>query len=232
MTHRHVLTFDEAHALSPEELERKLSLGALPPIGGGAEDPEEPEAETSPEPEGADAEPEAEAEGDAEDEVKEETDEHSPSRAELVALQRKLAEEAKGRRTAERKLKETARKEAEAQGEFERLYEDEKAAHETTRRRYEEAERSRTVTSVATRLGFRNPTIASQLVSLPEDVEPEDERAVERALKALAKREPYLVAEKRSQKPSVGEGEGGRRNGQDDVEVTPGLGRLRRAYAK
>lgn len=231
MTDRHVLTFEELASTSPEELERKLSLGALPPIGGGAEDPEEPEAETPTEPEG-DAEPEAEAEGDAEDEVKEETDEHGPSRAELVALQRKLAEEAKGRRIAERKLQASARKEAEAQGEFERLYEEEKAAHEGTRRRYEEAERSRTVTAVATRLGFRNPTIASQLVSLPEDVEPEDERAVERALKALAKREPYLVAEKRPQKPSVGEGEGGRRNGQDDVEVTPGLGRLRRAYAK
>jgi hypothetical protein len=109
-------------------------------------------------------------------------------RRKLKAAEKKAAE-------LEAKLNEKQRAEAEAEGRYKELYEEERAARELAERQAEERERRDLVTQLASDLGFRNPTVAHRLL---DDEDTVDATVTERALKALAKKEPYLLQEQPS----------------------------------
>jgi hypothetical protein len=133
--------------------------------------------------------------------------EETVSKADLEKLQRRLAEESRLRRKAEQKLGQRERTKAEEDGEFERLYNEEKAAHEQTKTQIKERDLDRAVETAARKQNFRNPALVRSLIDLADDVEPDDERDIEKAVKALAKKEPYLVKAERPQSGSAGRGD-------------------------
>lgn len=131
----------------------------------------------------------AEAQGDVEaegttDEAKEAADRaFAEQRRKLKAAEKKAAE-------LEAKLNDKQRAEAEAEGRYKELYEEERSAREAVEKQVEERERRDRVTQLASDLGFVNPSVAHRLL---DDDDTVDDTVAERALKALAKQEPYLV---------------------------------------
>lgn len=103
---------------------------------------------------------------------------------------RKLKAAEKRAKELEAKLTEQERAKAEAEGRYKELYEEERAARELAEQQAEERERRERITQLATDLGFQNPGIAHRLLDGDDTV---DDTVTERALKALAKKEPYLL---------------------------------------
>ncbi len=89
--------------------------------------------------------------------------------------------------------------------------------------------------ALAAELRFRNPALAVRTVDLSAvkvaDDGTVDADAIKAALSDLAKAEPYLVGEDPPKPPPNGFG-GGPRKTDTTTEATPGLGRLRSAYAE
>lgn len=143
------------------------------------------------------------------------------AKAEHDALKRRLADETKKRKQLERdaaKRKQAADAES---GEFKKLYEEEKERSAALESKLRDGARDRAIVDAATRLKFRNPQKAILLIkdSLPDDVVDDDgdvdTAAIEKALKAELKSEPYLAADtEKHQGGDAGRGDaGGRRNG-------------------
>lgn len=109
-------------------------------------------------------------------------------RRKLKAAEKKAAE-------LEAKLTEQERAKAEAEGRYKELYEEERSARESVEKLIEERERRDRVTQLASDLGFVNPSVAHRLL---DDEDTVDDTVAERALKALAKQEPYLVEQQPS----------------------------------
>lgn len=103
---------------------------------------------------------------------------------------RKLRAAEKRAADLEAKLGEQERAKAEAEGRYKELYEEERAARELAEKQAEERERRERITQLASDLGFQNPSVAYRLLD-GEDIV--DDTMSERALKALAKKEPYLL---------------------------------------
>lgn len=103
----------------------------------------------------------------------------------------------------------------------------------------ESGNQERTVTTVAARLGFRNPKVAMRL--LDDDADVTDEAAAEKSLKALLKSEPYLKGPGKVQREVTGsdagdeggdqgEGDKGGERSKSEGKLT-GVSRLANAYA-
>lgn len=132
----------------------------------------------------------AEAQGDVDvegtDEAKEAADRaFAEQRRKLRAAEKRAAE-------LEAKLTEKERAEAEAEGRYKELYEEERQAREAAEKAAAERERRDRVAQLASDLGFRNPQVAHRLLDADDLV---DDTVAEASLKALAKQEPYLLAE-------------------------------------
>lgn len=153
-------------------------------------------------------------------------------RAELNAVKRRLADEQKGRKKAERAAAAHKRAEDEEAGEYRKLYEEKVAEYERLERSVAVEKMDRAVIAAARRLQFRNPDLAPRLVQLDDDVEPDDDPLIERALKKLAKQEPYLLRADRGQTADAGQGD--RRPATQQAspsdDLTP-MERLRVAYS-
>jgi len=120
----------------------------------------------------------------------EETKPESKGRDAAIAAERRKARAAEKRaEEAERKLAEAARKEAEAEGRWQEIAEEERKRADSLEQQIAEREKREAVTEAATRLRFKNPTIAHRLLSDDDLSDPEG------ALKRLAKSEPYLIAD-------------------------------------
>lgn len=141
---------------------------------------EDPQDDSAP----FDRETEATELGEADDAAQKEADRaFAEQRRKLKAAEKKAAE-------LEAKLNDKQRAEAEAEGRYKELYEEERSAREAVEKQVEERERRDRVTQLASDLGFVNPSVAHRLL---DDDDTVDDTVAERALKALAKQEPYLV---------------------------------------
>ena len=146
-------------------------------------------------------------------------------------VKRANAEAAKYRREV-RELQEALRKREEA--DLSELEKANKRAQEAEARAEAAEQRARerllevAVTQAATKLKFRDPEDALSMirtrVELDDDGQPQN---VEPLLKDLLKEKPYLASATEGL-----DGSGGRKADRDDSDVTPGIGRIRRAYAE
>lgn len=115
----------------------------------------------------------------------------SKGRDSAIAAERRKARAAEKRaEEAERKLADLARKEQEAEGRWQEIAEQERTEREKLEQQVADRDKRDAITTAATRLKFKNPTIAHRLLS---DEEITDERSAEQALQRLAKAEPYLL---------------------------------------
>jgi hypothetical protein len=167
--------------------------------------------------------------------------EAAEAKAEAKALKRRVEDAEKRARKAERDLKNRKQADREEQGEFKEMAEEEKKQRIAAEKKLRDRALETSVTAVATKLKFRNPSVAHKLVDLPDDVVDEDgevdEGRVERALKRLAKDEDYLVRGRRSQsrddvKGDKSETSTSRNGGKSDDESRSGMEMLRDAYAQ
>lgn len=140
------------------------------------------------------------SEQETEEVVEETTEETTPAAEEAkpeskgrdaaIAAERRKARAAEKRaEELQKKLDDAARKEAEAEGRWQEIAEEERKRAESLEAQIAEREQREAVTDAATRLRFKNPSIAHRLLSADEIVDPEA------ALKRLAKQEPYLIAD-------------------------------------
>jgi hypothetical protein len=134
-------------------------------------------------------------------------------RRKLKAAEKKAAD-------LEAKLTERQRADAEAEGRYKELYEEERTARETAEKQAEERDRRDLVTQLASDLGFRNPAVAHRLI---DDEDTVDSTVTERALKALAKKEPYLLADQPSRTAAPA---GSSVKESDDPDLNAGRGLL------
>lgn len=152
----------------------------------------------------------------------------SKGRDSAIAAERRKAKAAEKRaEEAERKLADLARKEQEAEGRWQEIAEQERTEREKLERQVAERDKRDAITAAATRLKFKNPTIAHRLLS---DEEITDERSAEQALQRLAKSEPYLLQDAlvRTGLPAAdGDGEGN-----EDPLARAGAGLLATINAK
>jgi len=109
--------------------------------------------------------------------------------AAIAAERRKARAAEKKAAELQKKLDEAARKEAEAEGRWQEIAEEERKRADSLEQQIAEREKREAVTEAATRLRFKNPTIAHRLLSDDDLSDPEG------ALKRLAKSEPYLIAD-------------------------------------
>lgn len=143
-------------------------------------------------------------------------------KAELDRLKREAAESGKSTRKLEKEIEklkdelEDAKAKAEDASagddeakKLQKQIDREKAKREAAEERVKELEgdiesgnKERTVTAVATRLGFRNPKVALKL--LDDDADVSDETAAEKSLKALLKSDPYLKSAGKGQREVTG----------------------------
>jgi hypothetical protein len=113
---------------------------------------------------------------------------------ELNAARKQAAAADRARRTAETKARQLEEKAAEQSGEWKTLAETEKTRADAAEAGLAEATRRATRDRVAARLDFRNPGDANLAEGL-SDLDPDDERGIERKLKALLDERPYLRRE-------------------------------------
>lgn len=209
---RGVITLSRAGARRALELELDwrdlLRAGIVPPMVG-AEDP--PPADPPP----ADPPPSDPPPAPKDDWT-------PPSREEYERLQQAAAEANKAKRELERKAEAARKKAAQDAGNYEELYNGANTELERTRSVVKGSAVRGAVSDVATTLGFRNPTLAASLIELDgvdadldvdklEATVPQAARAViERRLKTVAERDPYLLDPGRTrQLPGAGGGGGG-----------------------
>ena len=163
---------------------------------------------------------------------------------------RRLAEAERDRRKLARDAEKGKRRQQEDEGEFQKLYDGEKGRRERLETRVKADAANRKVIEIAARLGFRNAAIAVQLVDLNRDdvVDADfddeggysvevDEAAIERAVKALSKREPYLVRPEKPQgelrdRPESGPVRVGSNGGRSEESPVFGVNRLRRYHER
>jgi hypothetical protein len=140
----------------------------------------------------------------------------------LRSENRKLRERAKA---AEDTLSEREKAELTAQQKAEKEAEDANAKTATL----EKENRELRVQLAATKVGIRpKATAAASALVDWDEVDASDTEAVEAALKALKKEHEYLFAVS----ADIDAGAGGRRDRDaSDAEVSPGMGRLQKAYA-
>lgn len=120
----------------------------------------------------------------------EEAKPESKGRDAAIAAERRKARAAEKRaEELQKKLDDAARKEAEAEGRWQEIAEEERKRAESLEAQIAEREQREAVTDAATRLRFKNPSIAHRLLTADEIGDPEA------ALKRLAKQEPYLIAD-------------------------------------
>jgi hypothetical protein len=93
----------------------------------------------------------------------------------------------------------------------------------------EQAKRSETVKAVASRMGIRNPDLASKLIAEEDQA---DEASVERAFKSLLKEEPYLKAPGNGQRDVTGTEEDGKSEIKTETKPMTPQQRLSQAYAQ
>jgi len=122
------------------------------------------------------------------------SDDPSGGSDELNAARKQAAAADRARRTAETKARQLEEKAAEQSGEWKTLAEGEKARADAAEAGLAEATRKATRDRVAARLDFRNPGDANLAEGL-SDLDPDDERGIERKLKALLDERPYLRRE-------------------------------------
>lgn len=148
---------------------------------------------------------------------------HTLTKAEWDNLQRQLRESTTTAQKLQKEKEERERKDAEARGEHEKLAQQERERAEKAERELAQERNERRVTTIATRLRFRDPT---DVIGRLSDADLTDEASIERKLKAIAKEKPYLVtdAEKPRQR-DIGNGDGG---GGD--QAIAGTSRMARAY--
>ena len=157
--------------------------------------------------------------------------------ARAKAAEKKAAEQAKARRKAERALAQKTRQEQEASGEYKEMYEESQRENADLKRQIRDGAFERAVTKVATAKKFRNPSLAADL--LPKDLRDNavdedgevDEKLVERELKKLADREPYLTEEEKERQTSDVRGDRDQRRsgGRDDTYKFDPRGKMRDA---
>lgn len=161
----------------------------------------DPKSDPDPEPSKTDPDPEPKTDPDPEPSIpkgKTLVDEDEYNR-----MRREISEADKAKRERERK-------EAEKAGEHDKVVEaaeeerdEEKSKREQLEAELENTRKGSTVTTVASRLNFVDP--ADALLHLPSDT-PNDEAAIERALKKLAKEKPYLAGGQGSRTGAAGGG--------------------------
>lgn len=114
----------------------------------------------------------------------------SKGRDAAIAAERRKAKAAEKRaEELQKQLDAAARKEAEAEGRWQEIAEEERRRAEALEAQIAEREQREAVTEAASRLRFKNPSLAHRLLSGDELADPEG------ALKRLAKSEPYLIAD-------------------------------------
>lgn len=146
-----------------------------------------------------------------------------------------FAEQRRKTRAAEKKAKDLEaklaakeRSEKESEGRYQEIAEEERKAREALEQQVADRDRRDAVVTAATRLKFKNPTLAHRLLA-DEDIT--DERSAEQALKRLAENEPYLIqdAPSRTGLPASGADPG---TGSEDPLVRAGAGLLATINAK
>lgn len=210
---RGALRRDEVAGLSVDNLRRLRAEGWLPPMVGAAVDP----------PADPPADPPEDPADPPEDPPEDTDDDDEPagvSKAEHDAMKRRLSEADREKRALKKQLDQRRRSEDEEAGEYERLYKESQAELAKLRDDVATNELNRKITETATRLNFRNPSIAVSLVTLPDGIEPDDEREIEKAVKRLAKREGYLLKTERPQGREAGRGDDESRRREDDDDST------------
>lgn len=146
------------------------------------------------------------------------------TKAEHDNLQRRLREATEASETAKREKEERERKDAEARGEHEKIAAEEREKREKVEAELAQERNERRVSTIATRLRFRDPT---DVASLLKDADLVDEAAIERRLKAIAKAKPYLVTDAEKPKQRDVTGGDGATNGEPGIA---GTSRMARAY--
>jgi len=113
---------------------------------------------------------------------------------ELNAARRAAVAADRARKTAETKARQLEEKAAEQSGEWKTLAETEKTRADAAEAALADATRESTSARVAQRLEFRDSRDENIRVAV-RDLEPDDERGIERKLKALLDERPYLRRE-------------------------------------
>lgn len=147
---------------------------------------------------------------------------HVLTKAEWDNLQRQLRESTTTAQKLQKEKEERERQEAEAKGEHEKIAKAEKERADKLDAELRQERNERRVTTIATRLRFRDPT---DVIGRLSDADLTDEASIERKLKAIAKEKPYLVtdAEKPRQRDVTGGDSGG-------DQAIAGTSRMARAY--
>lgn len=229
-----VLTVDETLACTPDELQRLRAAGVFPALAGGDDGDGDDGDGDGGDGTGDGDDDDGDGAGGSDDDGDDDGDDSEAAKAKAeAARQRRRANDAeKENRRLKREAEKQKREAQEADGEYKELYETEVAAHAKTREKVADKAKEATIMSVATRLNFRDPDLAVDLVKVKtEDVVDDDfevdEKPIERALKDLAKKRTYLVKDERNQNGDAGEGERDerRRRDREDDERDDDLGR-------
>lgn len=150
------------------------------------------------------------------------------AKAAQAAAEKRLAGERKARKQAERKLAQRTQREREEAGEWEQVAKSKDEEIETLKAELRNGALDRSLHAVATRLKFRDPDLVRKLVSddlrenAVDDDHEVDERAIERELKALGKKSPFLLEPERDRQSDVnGDQDRGRDNADEKYEFDP-----------
>jgi len=258
-----ILRTEDVVDLSTEARERLRAEGYLLPISGGSpegddDSSDDADADAGEADDAGDDDDDASGDGGDDDAAGDDDDgEENPAVEAARRAQREAEQvaerERRARKKAERQVQKRKRDDQASQGQYEQLYKDSQSENERLRGTIRDGDRDRAVLAKATELQFRSPELALRSVAqdLPEDAVDEDgdvdERVIERTLKALASKEPYLVKTARPQGDVQGDGgrgggssNGGSSNGRGsrrtagqelDPDKFDPRGRLERAYA-
>lgn len=166
------------------------------------------------------------------------------AREEARRARAEAAEAKKRAAKAEREVKKRQQREREGANEFKTLYEESQRELGEMTGRFRQTRLREAVVQAAAAAKMIDPELAVDLVKLPLDDVVDDDfdvdrQAVERAMKDLRKKRKYLFRETDAQSTDVnGDRSGSRRrngsgtdsNGGTSDDVTPGVGRMRKAY--
>jgi len=134
------------------------------------------------------------AQGDAQGTATDEGQSASGQSDELNAARKAAVAADRARKTAETKARQLEEKAAEQSGEWKTLAETEKTRADAAEAALADATRESTSARVAQRLEFRDSR-DENIRAAVRDLEPDDERGIERKLKALLDERPYLRRE-------------------------------------
>ena len=205
---RGALTLAEIAGKSDEELKALRREGWLLPIAGadGADDEDDDGGAKAPKKKSGGKDEDEDDDGDSKIEITQK--EYDGLNSTIGTLRRDL-------KKMQKDIEDAKDQQAEDEGKYKELYEKEKAKVAERDVKILGLEKGGMAEGVAARLNFHNPKRAVKELNLGEI---ENEADAERALKALAKSDPYMVNSKKHQKGNVGDNDPAPTGGDNDQD--------------